>query len=55
VSDDGQVAPARTPNNDIPAAAMFVVGDVTTSEGVEAIATKAVAALGGLERIVVLK
>jgi NAD(P)-dependent dehydrogenase (short-subunit alcohol dehydrogenase family) len=30
------VVAARTPNSDTPAAATFVAGDVTTSEGVEA-------------------
>jgi len=43
---------ARTRNDDAPAAATFVAGDVTTSEGVEAIATKAIAALGGLDILV---
>lgn len=36
----------------MPAAATFVAGDVSTNEGVEAIATKAVAALGGLDILV---
>ena len=35
------VVAARTRSDDTPAAAMFVSGDVTTSEGVEGIATKA--------------
>lgn len=42
------VTDAPTPNNDTPASAMFIAGDVTTNEGVETIATKAVAALVGL-------
>ncbi len=46
------VVAARTPNDDAPAAATFVTGDVATSEGVEAIATKAIAALGGLDILV---
>ena len=46
------VVAARTPNGDTPAAATFVGGDVTTSEGVEAIATQAIAALGGLDILV---
>jgi len=46
------VVAARTPNSDTPAAATFVAGDVSTSEGVEAIATKALAALGGLDILV---
>ncbi|HEX5421486.1 MAG TPA: oxidoreductase [Gammaproteobacteria bacterium] len=46
------VIAARTPDNDAPAAATFVAGDVTASEGVEAIATKAIAALGGLDILV---
>jgi NAD(P)-dependent dehydrogenase (short-subunit alcohol dehydrogenase family) len=46
------VVAARTPGNDAPAAATFVAGDVTTGEGVEAIATKAIAALGGLDILV---
>jgi NAD(P)-dependent dehydrogenase (short-subunit alcohol dehydrogenase family) len=43
---------ARTRNDEAPAAATFVAGDVTTSEGVEAIARKAIAALGGLDILV---
>lgn len=43
---------ARTRNDDTPAEATFVPGDVTTSEGVEAIAKKATAALGGLDILV---
>lgn len=46
------VVAARTPNGEIPAAATFVAGDLTTSEGVEAIATQAIAALGGLDILV---
>ena len=46
------VVAARTRSEDTPAAATFVSGDVTTSEGVEAIATKALAALGGLDILV---
>ena len=46
------VVAARTPDKDAPAAATFLAGDVTTGEGVEAIATKALAALGGLDILV---
>lgn len=46
------VVAARTPSDDAPAAATFVSGDVTTSEGVEAITTQAIAALGGLDILV---
>lgn len=46
------VVAARTPNNDIPKGATFVAGDASTNEGVEAIATKALAALGGLDILV---
>ena len=46
------VVAARTRDDATPATATFVAGDVTTSEGVEAIATKAVAALGGLDILV---
>lgn len=46
------VVAARTPNNNTPAAATFVAGDVSTSEGVEAVATQALAALGGLDILV---
>ncbi|MGH8182380.1 MAG: oxidoreductase [Rhodanobacteraceae bacterium] len=46
------VVAARTRNDDTPAAATFVAADVTTNEGVEAIATKALAALGGLDILV---
>lgn len=46
------VVAARTRNDDAPAAATFVAGDVTTHEGVEAIATQALAALGGLDILV---
>ncbi|HXE66010.1 MAG TPA: oxidoreductase [Rhodanobacteraceae bacterium] len=46
------VVVARARNDDTPAAATFVAGDVTTGEGVEAIATKALAALGGLDILV---
>jgi NAD(P)-dependent dehydrogenase (short-subunit alcohol dehydrogenase family) len=46
------VVAARTRNDHTPAAAKFVAGDITTSEGVEAIATKAIAALGGLDILV---
>lgn len=46
------VVAARTRNDDTAAAATFVGGDVATSEGVEAIATQAVAALGGLDILV---
>jgi len=43
---------ARKPNGDTPAGATFVPGDVTVSEGVEAIATQAITALGGLDILV---
>lgn len=46
------VVAARTRSDDTPAGATFVAGDVTTSKGVEAIATKAIAALGGLDILV---
>lgn len=46
------VIAARTPNDDMPKEATFVVGDASTGEGVEAIATKALAALGGLDILV---
>jgi NAD(P)-dependent dehydrogenase (short-subunit alcohol dehydrogenase family) len=46
------VVAARTPSHDTPTAATFVAGDVATSEGVEAIATQAIAALGGLDILV---
>ena len=46
------VVAARTRNDDTPAEATFVPGDLTTSEGVEAIAKKATAALGGLDILV---
>ena len=46
------VVVARTRNDDTPAEAIFVSGDVTTSEGVDAIATEALAALGGLDILV---
>ena len=46
------VVAARTRSDDAPAAATFVAGDVATNEGVEAIATQALAALGGLDILV---
>jgi NAD(P)-dependent dehydrogenase (short-subunit alcohol dehydrogenase family) len=46
------VVAARPPNDDAPAAATFVAGDIATSEGVDAIATQALAALGGLDILV---
>ena len=46
------VVAARTRNNDTPEKTTFVSGDVTTSEGVDAIATEALAALGGLDILV---
>lgn len=46
------VVAARTRSDDTPKAATFVAGDLTTSEGVEAIATQALAALGGLDILV---
>jgi len=46
------VVAARTHSDDTPTAETFVAGDVTTSEGVDAIATEAIAALGGLDILV---
>src|SRR5487761_1979255 len=46
------VVAARTRSDDTPTAARFVAGDVSTSEGVEAVATQALAALGGLDILV---
>lgn len=46
------VVAARTRSDDAPAEATFITGDVTTSEGVDAVATKALAALGGLDILV---
>ena len=46
------VIAARTPNDDMPKGATFVAGDASTGEGVEAIATKALAALGGPDILV---
>ena len=46
------VVAARKPDADMPAGATFVSGDVATSEGVDAIATQALAALGGLDILV---
>ena len=46
------VVGARTRDEDTPTETTFVPGDVTTSEGVDAIATKALAALGGLDILV---
>jgi NAD(P)-dependent dehydrogenase (short-subunit alcohol dehydrogenase family) len=46
------VVAAHTRNDDTPAEATFVSGDVTTNDGVEAIATKALATLGGLDILV---
>ncbi|HET7562620.1 MAG TPA: oxidoreductase [Rhodanobacteraceae bacterium] len=46
------VVAARAQNDDTPAAATFVAGDVSTNEGVEAIATQAIATLGGLDILV---
>jgi NAD(P)-dependent dehydrogenase (short-subunit alcohol dehydrogenase family) len=46
------VVAARTRSDDTPAETTFVSGDVTTSDGVEAIATKALAAVGGLDILV---
>jgi NAD(P)-dependent dehydrogenase (short-subunit alcohol dehydrogenase family) len=43
---------ARSPGNDAPTAATFIAGDVTTGEGVETIAAKAIEALGGLDILV---
>src|SRR5664279_1500031 len=46
------VVAARSRNDGMPAEATFVSGDVTTSEGVEAIAKQALAAVGGLDILV---
>ena len=46
------VVAARTPDDDTPAAATFVAGDLATSEGVETIAMQALAALDGLDILV---
>jgi NAD(P)-dependent dehydrogenase (short-subunit alcohol dehydrogenase family) len=46
------VVGARTRDGDTPTETTFVPGDVTTSEGVDAVATKALAALGGLDILV---
>jgi NAD(P)-dependent dehydrogenase (short-subunit alcohol dehydrogenase family) len=46
------VVGARTRDKDTPTETTFVPGDVTTSEGVDAVATKALAALGGLDILV---
>jgi NAD(P)-dependent dehydrogenase (short-subunit alcohol dehydrogenase family) len=46
------VVAARTRGDDTPAEATFVSGDLTTTDGVEAIATKALTALGGLDILV---
>jgi NAD(P)-dependent dehydrogenase (short-subunit alcohol dehydrogenase family) len=43
---------ARTRNDEMPAEATFISGDVTTTDGVEAIAKKALAELGGLDILV---
>ncbi|MGA8535697.1 MAG: oxidoreductase [Candidatus Tumulicola sp.] len=46
------VIAARARNDDMPVEMTFVSGDVATSEGVDAIATKALTALGGLDILV---
>lgn len=46
------VVAARTRNDDTPAAATFIAGDLTTNEGAEAIATQALTALGGLDILI---
>jgi NAD(P)-dependent dehydrogenase (short-subunit alcohol dehydrogenase family) len=46
------VVAARSRNDETPAEATFVSGDVTTSEGVDAIARQALAAVGGLDILV---
>ena len=46
------VVAARTRGDDTPAGTTFVPGDVTTSEGVDAIAKEALAAVGGLDILV---
>lgn len=46
------VVAARSRSEAMPAAATFIAGDVSTSEGVKEIATEALAALGGLDILV---
>jgi len=46
------VVAARRRSDDTPAQAAFVSGDLTTREGAQAIATQALAALGGLDILV---
>ncbi|WP_437872226.1 oxidoreductase [Sorangium sp. So ce363] len=46
------VVSARSRNEETPAVATFVAGDIRTSEGVNAIASGALAALGGLDILV---
>lgn len=46
------VVAARSRSDTTPAAATFVAGDLTTNEGVKAVATEALAALGGLDILV---
>lgn len=46
------VVAARSRSDTIPAAATFISGDLTTNEGVKAIAREALAALGGLDILV---
>ena len=46
------VVSARSRNEATPAAATFIAGDVGTNEGAQAIATEALAALGGLDILV---
>src|SRR5690606_7633029 len=46
------VVVGRSRTDDIPASATFIAGDVSTNEGVKAIAEQALAALGGLDILV---
>jgi NAD(P)-dependent dehydrogenase (short-subunit alcohol dehydrogenase family) len=46
------VIAARTPRADMPKGATFVAGDASSGDGVDAIATQAIAALGGLDILV---
>ncbi len=46
------VVTGRTRGDSLPSGASFIAGDVSTIEGVEDIATKAVASLGGLDILV---
>ena len=46
------VVASRSRSDDMPAAATFVAGDVSTSKGVKALAADALEALGGLDILV---